>query len=76
VDRDATERSVAFLHLAKVDTAPNAHTQLLRLVLEAAAGPDRIYGALEGGKEAIARLIDKRTSEGGNNVPGELAVFG
>src|SRR5262249_11499271 len=76
VHRDAAEGSVAFLHLAEVDAAANADTQLLRLLLEAAACPNGANWALESGKEAIARLIDEPTSEGGNSEVCEPAVLG
>jgi hypothetical protein len=75
VDGDAAESSIALLYLADMNAAPNAHTELLCLLLEATACPDRAHGALEGGHEAIARLIDERAPEGGDRLPAEATVL-
>jgi hypothetical protein len=75
VDGDAAEGSIAFLYLTNMNAAPNADAQLLRLLVEAAACPDRAYGALKGRHQAVARLVDERAAEGGDGMPAEAAVL-
>src|SRR5919205_129570 len=76
MDRDAAQSSVALLYLTNMNAAPNADIQLLRLLVEAAACPDRAHRPLEGRHQAIARLIDERPAKGGDCVSAEAAVFG